>query len=337
MRRPHRDRSPHAPPRGPRRGAAFVVALALSAAIAGCGGRPYAEGSSRHLVVVTALPEDSPEILLLRAVVEREALRIDHEKSYEIQLVSPDEPRAYRSTNVLLVGYGPFDRVPRAGGKLRELLEDRDEPFAFVPDLWLRGQAAGILWTKTRAEWVPALSRAQNRFYLALDRATFGAVRERVLALPADQRAGRRMRETLGFTLRVPRGYALRVRPAQRAALLLEEGPPARLLRIRALAPGEQEDARSARASLARLFRPNERTLDLADPLLTPDAMAGAVRQMHGRWEDEVVSAAGPFRFYEVKRGARRFQVDLAVFAPGRPKLPYLRELHAIAETLALP
>jgi hypothetical protein len=63
--------------------------------------------------------------------------------------------------------------------------------------------------------------------------------------------------------------------------------------------------------------------------------MVGATRQLHGRWEDAVVSAAGPFRYYELARGALRIQVDLAVFAPGRPKLPYLRELHAIAETIA--
>ena len=66
----------------------------------------------------------------------------------------------------------------------------------------------------------------------------------------------------------------------------------------------------------------------------TPDVMAGATRQSHGRWEDGAVSAAGPYRYYEVTRGTTRFQVDLAVFAPGRPKLPYLRELHAIAETI---
>jgi hypothetical protein len=61
--------------------------------------------------------------------------------------------------------------------------------------------------------------------------------------------------------------------------------------------------------------------------------MSGATRQLHGRWEDAAVSAAGPFRYYEVTRGTMRLQIDLSVFAPGRPKLPYLRELHAIAET----
>jgi hypothetical protein len=88
------------------------------------------------------------------------------------------------------------------------------------------------------------------------------------------------------------------------------------------------------REQLARTFRPDERTLDILDPTLVPNEMAGARRGLHGRWEDGRVSAAGPYRFYEIARGDRRFQVDLAVFAPGRPKLPYLRELQAIAETL---
>jgi hypothetical protein len=62
--------------------------------------------------------------------------------------------------------------------------------------------------------------------------------------------------------------------------------------------------------------------------------MAGAVGRLYGRWEDSEVSAAGPFRFYQVARGAATYNVDLAVFAPGRPKLPYLRELQVLAETV---
>jgi hypothetical protein len=65
--------------------------------------------------------------------------------------------------------------------------------------------------------------------------------------------------------------------------------------------------------------------------------MAAATRQIHGRWADAIVSAAGPYRFYEIARGSRRYHVDLAVFAPGRPKLPHLRELQAIAESLTEP
>jgi hypothetical protein len=72
----------------------------------------------------------------------------------------------------------------------------------------------------------------------------------------------------------------------------------------------------------------------VSEPVLTPSELKGSVRQLYGRWEDEQVTAAGPFRAYEVRRGGRRFLVDLAVFAPGRPKLPYLRELMVIAETL---
>jgi len=121
------------------------------------------------------------------------------------------------------------------------------------------------------------------------------------------------------------------------AGLLLDAGPPARLLRIvPARASSPAEDLKRVRSALARTFRPHERTLDLADPTLTPGEMLGAKRQIHGRWEDDEVSAAGPYRFYEITREGRRYYVDLAVFAPGRPKLPYLRELQAIAETISV-
>lgn len=336
MRRPKNDHQArrHSPAHRSVVSTAIAV-VSLAAASPGCGGRPFAEGSSRELTIVTHLSADSPEILLLRAVVEREAIRIDSEASYVLRFARPTDSRAYRAANVLVIGHGRLDQIPHPGRKFRERLERGSEPYAFVSDLWLRGQAAGIFWTEVRDDLIPALSRTQNRFFLELDRATFAATRERVLSLPRDGRAERRLSNALGFSLRVPRGYELSIDTEAHAALLLEEGPPTRILRVQVARPGPRGDALLARAALARLFRPDERTLDLADPTLVPDEMAGAVRQLHGRWEDGAVSAAGPFRFYEVARGARRYNVDLAVFAPGRPKLPYLRELQVIAESLA--
>src|SRR5262245_40385942 len=121
-----------------------------------CGSRPFAEGSSRDLTVVTALPPNAPEIVTLRAIVERTAVRIDDEKAYVVNVVSPRDADAYRARNVLVVGFGPERDVPGPARGLHRLLSrDAHEPFAFTPDQWLRGQAAGIVWTATRAAWIP--------------------------------------------------------------------------------------------------------------------------------------------------------------------------------------
>ena len=312
-----------------------LLAVLLSCVIS-CGGRPFAEGSSRELTVVTSLPPDAPEILLLRAVVERTAVRIDDEKAYVMTVVKPDDASAYRARNVVVVGFGRERDVPGPARRLHRLLPKRGgEPFAFTSDVWLRGQAAGLVWTETREAWVSAVTKFQNRLFQGLDRATFAGVRERILSLPEDAAVEAELRKAIGVSLRVPRGMKLTVDRSARAALLLEEGPPARLLRIAVLSEPIETDAWHAREALAKRFRPDEVTLDIAEPLLSPDVMAGATRQLHGRWQDSAVSAAGPYRYYEVTRGTMRLQIDLAVFAPGKPKLPYLRELHAIAETAA--
>jgi len=321
----------------------FAVLLLLATS---CGGRPFAEGSSRELTIVTTLPQNAPEILLLRAIVERTAIRIDDEAAYTVRFASPDDAGAYRARHLLLVGFGGEEAVPtpfrnvhalwRSGRRAPDAASSPTrEPFVFMPDPWLRGQTAGIVWTETRDEWIPAVAAAQNRLFHALDRATFAGVRTRLKALPRDGSAEREITDALGITIRVPFGVRVLLDRERGAAMLLEEGPPARLLRVRVLSGAPPQDAHAARDELARLFRPDERTLDLEEPLLSPDVMVGATRQVHGRWEDGAVSAAGPYRYYEVTRGAIRLQVDLAVFAPGRPKLPYLRELHAIAETIA--
>ncbi|HSQ59378.1 MAG TPA: hypothetical protein VLT84_02925, partial [Acidobacteriota bacterium] len=146
-----------------------LLLAGLAAALGGCGA-PFAEGSSRDLTVVSSLPENAPELLLLRAVVQRPAIRIDGETSYRIRFARPGEPRALRAPNVILAGFGPKDQIPggRRTAPLRESLERSSRPYAFVPDLWRRGQAVGIFWTETREKWISALSRDQNRFFLEL-------------------------------------------------------------------------------------------------------------------------------------------------------------------------
>jgi len=314
---------------------AFLIApIACLLLVAGCD-RPFAEGGSGEVTVITEWRSDAPEALLLRAILEREAVRIEKEAAYSLRFVTPGDARAYRARNVLVIGAGARERVPKPARRLEALLARGGDPFVFTTDLWLRGQSAGLIWAQERADWIPLVATAQNRLFLALDRATFATVRSRVRSLPHDDRVERRLSESLGVNLRVPRGYRLMMKPASRAALLLEEGPPARIFRFAALPDtSSSPDLSRARADLARLFRPHERTLSLADPILTPSELRGSTRQLHGRWEDEEATAAGPFRAYEVRRGTHRFLVDLAVFAPGRPKLPYLRELMAIAETL---
>lgn len=346
MRRHRTAPLPSLKARSVRAGLPLAVSLAGIVCFSGCGGRPFAEGSSRELTIVTNLPADAPEILLLRAIVEREALRLDQERAYVVRLARPDDARAYRGVNVVIAGYGPASRIPRRASVLRKLWEEgakAGRPEAFVPNVWGRGQAAGLVWTEDRTRFLPAVTEAQNRIFLELDRTTFAAVRERVAAQPGDPALSLRLEDSLGISLRVPRGWQLVLRADSAAALLLMEGPPARLLRLRRLRPdalpaaATAGDDRLARDRLARLFRPDERTLPLLEPTLVPDEMTGVLRQMHGRWEDGRVSAAGPFRYYLIGRGRSRYEIDLAVFAPGRPKLPYLRELQAIAETIGTP
>lgn len=318
-----------------RVGAASAFALALPLVLLGAGcGRPFAEGGSRELTVITTWPADSPELLLLGAIVARDAIRIEGEAAYVVTYASPADARAYRARNVLLAGAGPLDRIPRPCRRLAQLITKASEPFAFTTDLWLRGQCAGIVWTRDPADWIASVSAAQNRLFQALDRATYATVRSRLTALPRNAEIERRLADTLGVQMAVPRGYTLHIDRAARAALLIDEGPPARLLRFSEAPRDSTLDLLASRASLARLFRPDERTLPTQDPALSPAEVGGQVAQWNGRWQDQRVAAAGPFRAYVVVRHGRRYLIDLAVFAPGRPKLPYLRELTAIAETL---
>src|SRR6267378_1172872 len=177
------------------RTAVGVVCFLLAILTTSCGGRPFAEGGSRELNVVTSLPPDSPEILFLRAVLERPAIRIEDETAYSVRLAPSNDARVYRARTLLVVGYGPRNRIPEPLKPLDRLRAVAPEPFVFSNDVWLRGQAAGIFWTEKREDLLPLLSEYQNRLFAELDRATFATVRSRLLALPRDSQAEERSEE----------------------------------------------------------------------------------------------------------------------------------------------
>src|SRR6185503_12512184 len=120
----------------------------LLMACAACGSRPFAEGGSRELLVVTSLPADSPEILFLRAVLERPAIRIEDETAYLVRLASTDDRRVYRARTLFFVGYGRS--IPEQLRPLDAIRAATRAPFVFSPDPWLRGQAAGLVWPERR-------------------------------------------------------------------------------------------------------------------------------------------------------------------------------------------
>src|SRR6266513_1295231 len=178
-----------------RKAARLLLPLCAIACVS-CGGRPFAEGGSRDLTLVTSLPQDAPEVLLLRAVLERPAIRIEDETAYTLRIASPSDPRVYRARTVLFLGHGQ-EALPKALLPLSRLRGTGGFPFAFATDVWLRGQAVGLLWAESRERLLPRIQEYQSRIYTERDRATFATVRSRLLALPHDPRAEERMRRAL--------------------------------------------------------------------------------------------------------------------------------------------
>src|SRR5204863_410333 len=104
-----------------------------------CGSRPFAEGGSRDLTVVTSLPPDAPEVLLLRAVLERPAIRIEDETAYAVRMATPSDARVYRARTVLFLGYGRT-QVP---GPLPGPHADAGRPRAHLPSARADARAGG--------------------------------------------------------------------------------------------------------------------------------------------------------------------------------------------------
>ncbi|UCH84567.1 MAG: DUF4837 family protein [Candidatus Latescibacterota bacterium] len=151
----------------------------------------------------------------------------------------------------------------------------------------------------------------------------------------------KRLRETYGFTLRVPILYELLSEKSQPPGIeLLREGP-ARLLGVFWLdwkdtpTLADSTALYDARASYV-WERYDGDVMDSTRVAFTHDRLAEyPVIKMEGYWSNTNALAGGFYKTFFVFEERERllWVIDILVFAPGLPKHPHFRELQALAET----
>jgi hypothetical protein len=326
------------------------LALACAAlALSGVAGRaPGAVSPCSEVLLATEKGERDPAGLALAAILGRVIdYYVEEEPAFEVTGIRIAElDRRVDATNVVICGVagkgtdvGRYIRAMLGDDALARVRSERSAVFK-KDDLPGPGQLTVVVAAVSDAD---LLSCIQNRGGEIAEILETGC-RERLrgyFADRVDRSLSQRLHDAYGFSVGVPESYKVLAEGGDPPGVqLLCEGP-ARLLGVSWF----EWDREPTLADSARLFRVRAEYVWEAYDGDVMDSTRVSYRrgrlaeypatEMSGYWSNSRSVAGGFYRTFFVYEPEEKllWAVDLLVFAPGMPKHPLLRELHAIAET----
>jgi hypothetical protein len=325
-------------------------ALACAAlAFSGIAGR--ADGAvspCSEVLLVTEQGERDPAGVALAAILGRLIdYYVGEERAFEVTSVRVAElDRRAGATNVVICGVlgngtdiGRYVGGVLGGEGLARVRSERSAVFK-KDDLPGPGQLTVVVAAVSDRDLMSCVKNRGGEIAEILET----GCRERLRGYFADridQALSRRLHDAYGFSIGVPDSYKVLAEGGDSPGVqLLCEGP-ARLLGVSWF----EWDREPALADSARLFHARAGYVwdaydeDLMDSTRVSyrESSLGGYRalEMSGYWSSSRSVAGGFYRTFFVYEPREKllWAVDLLAFAPGMPKHPLLRELHAIAET----
>lgn len=330
---------------------AFAVAFALALGAAGCH-RSFeiAVGPNEDIEIFSDLPSGDRRIEALARFFERKVeTPIRPERLFSVTVAgsgSFQSMRRYRNLVVIgdLASPGwSRDLCTRVLGEAGCASVAGAEPaYVFTRDVWARGQTLLFVHAPDEERFAELLEQRGEEIIAQFTQRVIDGLGQTIFELAGEQTAltdGISRRH--GYQLRIPGDY------------LVDEAPQSRFVRIKRIQPDEPV------TFLFVYYEP--RRMELDDPRLPTlcmalrDTLGG--RYFGGDWVDPTRTKAsrttflgrpaleiyglyqndapmgGPFRMYCFHEGDRLYLIDLAVYNPPGRKLPYLRQLEAIART----
>jgi len=329
-------------------GLAGLAGLAGLVGIAGCGRGPAlpAVGGTEEICLVSDLPAADPRRAGARALLEAPVPTVRDEPRFQVREAGPgelDAVRHYRCLVLLLDAARPGEMRRLLGRALgsadRRALADATSDYRIVRDVWSRAQVVLVLHAAGAAPAPDWLEPGGPALLERLEEALLAALGDASLAAGEDAELSRALAVRYGFSLRVPAGYRAREDAAGRVVRLarLGDGEPPRFLLVHwgpaRSAPSTPDGLLALRDSLGNAWHDGDRVLlerSQAGPGLFQSRPATV---LHGVYQNERYAYGGPFRAVAFTRGERFYLLDASVFHPSGRKLPYLREVLALAQS----
>lgn len=336
-----------------------LVLAALPLAAACAKGPSYGSPNAVIAVVDSTIREQVEPIL--RESLEREVFTTRSERIFEVTFTGVASLGEFRQWRRLVVV------EPIAGATLvPELVdvpkEDGGEVVAEVRDEWARNQTVWVVAAGSPERTVELMREKADSLYEVIHGRYVDHQVARMWASGRDSALYRRMVDSLGFGIVLPRVYSEAPGSAPESARVFFNDDPRRVVSLSwGPRPAEvtADTVLALRRSLGEAVYPDEEIVGRIGPAEVADAdtaaaadtvdagppirvrrttlAGGTAVRLQGVWRERDGASAGLFLTYGVPCGERLVLLDGNLYAPDRGKYPYLLQLERIFATFHCP
>jgi len=320
----------------------FLAVLAL--VFAGCS-KPVtlAIGPAGDITIITELAEDSPEVSALVEGLEQEIVIIRPEPAFYVELSDPDGFKI-RSKWRNLIFLGSMDQGSWVSRKIGAILNEEqhkqlvngDRNVFLLRDKWAVGQLVAVLATAEGRDLLQAVEEDTKALYNAFERAAVENTKRILMKKDVQRDTARYLMLEYGWSILVPDHLEV-TEDAENRIILFRTVEPARMILVHWVDGFEgelnAEGSLALRDNLAWTVYDQDYIERSMTETFETSFLGREAIKIVGVWQNKKHMNGGPFRAYCFLEGDRLYLVDVLVYAPGLDKIPYLRELEAIALT----
>ena len=308
---------------------------------------PNSTGDEKGIIVIA----DSSDFVFLREELartfEREILTPWPEKIFALKQIPVAQMRNHiLHPRLLLIGI--LDSATPAAEKVKAMLTPeiearirRGENYVFKKDdPWAKDQTLLVLSAVQRDTLRHRIAAHRDELFEWFNQPLNEAT-QRVMFSQFEQRElGKSLRRQYNWAVRIQHDYHLYKNLPGENFVMLRRSYPERWLMVswqnaataKKLTP---EAVVQWRNLLGKKFAEQDKVVENSLKMCEIEFAGYRAQEVQGLWENERQVAGGPFKtwvFYD-ENWRRLFLVDIAVFAPGKEKIKYLRQLEIMART----
>ncbi|MFH1313556.1 MAG: DUF4837 family protein [Candidatus Eisenbacteria bacterium] len=312
--------------------------------LAGCS-RPMiaAFGSNSEIVIVTS-PRCIDQATVLKSILERDILTVQHEQAFEVRLATTADIRPERSRkNIILLDFlRPesliTDAILSVAGRDKDAFLEGRLNRKEMHDRWARGQVLLVIATETQRDLEDLLARESDAIFSFVSDAVQRRLNRSLFNAGEQKEVSQRLSDSYGWELRLPPRYKVDESHAAERVIKIQADRPARMITVY-WEDGSWDDMAGTclerKKMLAWEFWDQD---ELVEESLNVGEGRFGERDcivLSGTWDNKKYTIGGVFATYCFTCSAcnRTYLVDASVFAPGLEKLPLVRELRAILAT----
>ncbi|MBN1894456.1 DUF4837 family protein [bacterium] len=326
----------------------IIWPVCFLAVLSACHMKPRSWWHEGRIAVIADEAEWEDLGSVLRPVFERVLRTPQEEKTYEIFFVPESRIDAYGKYRYLLLAAtlesgGPAGRLVQgmiADSAMRRGIEEGEYFLFQKKELWAKDQTVSVLVAPDMASLRSRIESSRDLLYDLYD----SAVKENMTREMYDRGYLKDEEEDLfssfGWGLRLQKGYFRAQASSAGGVAWFRRMQPERWIFVRWVEEADtsflnEAWAKEERDRIGQAYYGGDRVADSYLFSTRSSFLGRPALITTGLWENEKKMVGGPFRnivFFDRVSG-RVYMMDMAVFAPGQDKLPYLKRMDVIAGT----